>query len=355
MTTSILVLTQAYPSLEKPYAMSYVHTRSMEYLRQGCKVTVLNFTSSIEYKHDGINVVPEGELRSLKNFDVIVSHAPNLKNHLRFLRKVRDKKLIFFFHGHEVLKANGDYPVAYKWKRQSMVRKGVGMLYDKCKLPIMRGFLIFLKERNKLGLVFVSGWMKHQFERNLRRKAGYFGESKIVPNSVHQSFVANSYDERVSKSADFVTIRPFDDSKYAVDLLVLAANYNPDKTFHLYGRGSYFEHNQLPVNMQVFDKFIPQCEIPLLLNRYKCALMPTRYDAQGVMVCEMATFGIPVITSSIEVCREMLADFDNVSLISDSSWGEELTIPPCADPGHMNLRFFSEQLVSTELDFFDEL
>ena len=31
--------------------------------------------------------------------------------------------------------------------------------------------------------------------------------------------------------------------------------------------------------------------------------MPTRTDAQGLMMCEMAAFGIPLITSNIPVCH----------------------------------------------------
>ena len=36
--------------------------------------------------------------------------------------------------------------------------------------------------------------------------------------------------------------------------------------------------------------------------------MPTRADAQGVMACEMATFGIPLITSNIDVCKEVFKE-----------------------------------------------
>ena len=42
--------------------------------------------------------------------------------------------------------------------------------------------------------------------------------------------------------------------------------------------------------------------------------MPTRTDAQGLMMCEMATYGMPVITTDIPVCHEVLDSFENVSM-----------------------------------------
>ena len=47
--------------------------------------------------------------------------------------------------------------------------------------------------------------------------------------------------------------------------------------------------------------------------------MPTRTDAQGLMMCEMAAFGIPVITSDITVCHEVFDGFCNAYYISNDS------------------------------------
>ena len=44
--------------------------------------------------------------------------------------------------------------------------------------------------------------------------------------------------------------------------------------------------------------------------------MPTRLDAQGVMMCEMATFGIPVLTSDIDICQELSQVFKNMIMFN---------------------------------------
>ena len=36
------------------------------------------------------------------------------------------------------------------------------------------------------------------------------------------------------------------------------------------------------------------------------------------MMCEMATYGIPLITSDIKVCREVLEGFDNIYYIDNN-------------------------------------
>ena len=52
-----------------------------------------------------------------------------------------------------------------------------------------------------------------------------------------------------------------------------------------------------------------------VIQQSRCALMPTRTDAQGLMMCEMASTGMPLITSDIPVCREVFAQFENIAYI----------------------------------------
>ena len=47
--------------------------------------------------------------------------------------------------------------------------------------------------------------------------------------------------------------------------------------------------------------------------------MPTRADAQGVMMCEMVSYGIPLITSDIPVCHMVLDNVKNVYFIDNDN------------------------------------
>ena len=52
----ILVLSESYPSPERVYAMGFVHSRSLEYLRLGYEVTVLSFAADGPYEFEGVEV-----------------------------------------------------------------------------------------------------------------------------------------------------------------------------------------------------------------------------------------------------------------------------------------------------------
>lgn len=352
----ILVISQDYPSKEKPYAMSYVHSRNIEYCKGGHDIKVINFSATESYCHENINVfLFSNDL--LEWCDVILSHAPNIKNHVRVLKILKNKKIVFFFHGHEVLYQHKDYPKPYKWKKDKISKKFFIQFYDFFKIKTLKFFLKKISNNNNVGFIFVSSWMERQFLKNIDIDIDSLGKKSIIANACNSIFLDSGYAfDADSKLADFITIRPLDDSKYAIDLVVDAANVNPKKNFHIYGKGEYFKYNNKPPNITVIDKFINQKEIPLLLNKYRCALMPTRYDSQGVMVCEMATYGIPVITTNFEVCLEMLKDFKNVILLNEDYFKKNLAHYLDSIPlGSNNLNFDPKRLIQEELNFFDEL
>ncbi|TOB88291.1 hypothetical protein CGJ97_21680, partial [Vibrio parahaemolyticus] len=51
-----------------------------------------------------------------------------------------------------------------------------------------------------------------------------------------------------------------------------------------------------------------------------------RCDAQGVMACEIATYGMPLITTNISVNKEMFKDFSNVKLLSFDDFDKSINL-----------------------------
>lgn len=84
------------------------------------------------------------------------------------------------------------------------------------------------------------------------------------------------------------------------------------------GKGDYFNHNRKPDNIIIISEYLNHEKVLMYLDMSRCALMPTKTDAQGVMACEMATYGIPLITSDIPVCREVFQGFTNVGFLHDN-------------------------------------
>lgn len=344
---NLLVLCEAYPNSENPYQLMYAHTRNVEYLKSGCAVTVLSFSAGKSYEYDGIRVITEKELIDKSLYDLVISHAPNVRNHLRILStNLKNSEIVMFIHGHEVLDTTKYYFGRYDGKQFSFIRK----IYEKAKLRVFSLFLNHNYER--VSVVFVSNWMRKHFYENLNLRCEIKNEA-VINNSVNPLFLENRWNTETKKEFDFITIRPLSEKKYAVDVVLQLALKYPSKSFLLYGRGNIFNYLEKPKNVIYRDSFLQPNEILDLLNKSICALMPTRLDAQGVMMCEMASYGIPLITSDIEICTEMLQSFPNVAFINNDA--PEVKAIPCSGTLQLSEKFASSKLVAKELAFFKKL
>lgn len=311
----LLVLVQAYPSKQAIYNMSYVHSRHIEYLKQGVCVEVISFSALENYIYEGVNVFTKNNVIDIGDYDAVVSHAPNIRNHYVFIKRNLSNlsKVVFVYHGHEALFVNEYYPKPFAWNEQEgKIKRILRSVYDVVKLKLLKD----LMKHGKVTSIYVSQWMRGEALKCLGLSHGHDQKNIVINNPINYSFYEKTY-THTDKLADFITIRPLDDSKYAVDLVVAFARKNPSKEFHIYGKGRMFDYIDKPANITVFSEFIEQKNIPNLLNKYVAAVMPTRLDAQGVMMCEMVSYGIPTIVSDLPVCREMLNDFENCIFIDN--------------------------------------
>ena len=312
----ILILANDYPSEDNLYASPFIHSRCLEYVKYGHDVCVVSFISKKSYEFEGIKVVTIDSLKINYIPDIVMAHAPERATHLRIIKKrFADRPLIMFFHGHEIMNINKHYPKSYTSEKKYDAKR---MIRDIVKLFVLKHFIYKKILQKKIHIIFVSEWMKSVAMKDLKlnRKEKMLMEqySSIIYNSANSVFLKGSSKDKSNKDADFITIRPFDNPKYAIDLVYKIAKENPNFTFHIYGEGEYFETQDMLSNLKVIKRFLPQKEIPALLNHYKYALMPTRLDAQGVMMCEIASYGMPLVTSDIPVCHEMLDGY-NVAYI----------------------------------------
>lgn len=311
----ILVAAADYPNNSGGGALMFVHVRSKYYIQHGIDVTVLNFSASENYEKDGIPVItPAGYAACPSEYDVLVCHAANLRNHYRFIKKygARFKRFIFVYHGHEIVKLNKVYPKPYDFCAQGKLKNTVQDMYDLFKLSVWRHFLP--KAAKKSDFVFVSNSLYNDFSAFVKAKLPA-EKVHIIHNSVGSIFEERSYSLSCEKKYDFITVRSnMDSSVYCMDLVCRYAVKNPERKFLVVGKGQWFEHNPIPENVTWINRFLSHDEMLALIDSAKCALMPTRRDSQGVMSCELAVYGIPLITSDIPVCREVFDGLDNVIL-----------------------------------------
>lgn len=355
----VLVACADYPNLNNGKSLMYVHTRNLYYCKNGIEVTVLNFSTAAGYEIDNIPVISLKEFSNTDlKYDILICHAANLRNHLRFIKKYGNKfkRYVFFFHGHEVLKINTVYSKPFPYIKRNWIRERFQDIYDSFKLKSWRTF--YKKNYSKCYFIFVSIWMKNQFLKWTRLSEEIlFNRSSIIYNGIGECFQNNHYCISDIKY-DYITIRGnIDGSKYGIDIVNSLAKYNSNKKFLVIGKGRYFDYYKKADNLTYLDTLLSHDEIIFYLNQSRCALMPTRTDAQGLMMCEMATFGIPVITSDIDVCHEVLEEFDNVAFINNDDTQIDLeNIFYKIEGKHVNNnKFYLSNTCQQEIDIIKKL
>lgn len=324
----ILVAVENYPNNSGGVALMYVHVRNKAYADSGIDVTVLNFQAEEDYVYDGIKVISlRGYKSGTDKYDTLVCHAANVRHHYAFLKKYGKKfeKFVFFFHGHEVLKINKTYPAPYPYVRKSKIKAWLQDRYDDFKLSVWRKY--YPKVKGKSTFVFVSKWMLDEFLKWTKIPYDAIkNQCEITYNCVGKAFEEALYDPNLPKEYDFITVRSYlDGSKYCADIVNKLAYANPSLKFLLVGKGEFFNHYEKAPNITWLNQTMNHKEIIEQMQKSRFALMPTRTDAQGLMMCEMAAFGIPVITSDIPVCHEVFDDFKNAFFINNEDVNKDLS------------------------------
>lgn len=359
----ILVVVEDYPDNHGNVTLMYVHTRNKYYMEHGFDVSVLNFRADKQYIIDNILVITLNDYEKQKEgYDILVCHAPNIRNHYRFLKKHGGdfSKFVFFFHGHEVLKINETYSKPYTYVRNSKIKTWMQDRYDDFKLSIWRRY--YPRVKNKSTFVFVSRWMLDEFLKWTKIPYDEIKDScEITYNCIGKVFEETQHDPNANKEYDLLTIRSFlDGSKYCIDIVNQLAFSNPDKKFLLVGKGEFFDHYKKAPNLTWMNRTMNHSEIIEYMQKSRCALMPTRTDAQGLMMCEMASTGMPLITSDIPVCHEVFDDFDNVRLI-DNNLVDEVNLTgviyaiECGTPYQKNNKYFGAETCQHEVDILERI
>ena len=317
-----LIAVSGYPTPSGSKLQYFVHSRNKYYVRNGISVVVLNFATKVNYIIDDIEVISLSEFQRRKEaYDILICHAANLRNHYIFLKRYGNifPKKIFIFHGHEVLHINKYYPKPYQYiGADSKTKAFLQDRYDDFKIFIWKKY--YKKNIKQLRLLFVSEWIYQKFLIEMKYTNNLISESaEIISNSIGEFFELNTY-EPEHIQYDFITIRNvMDDSKYGIDIVVRLAEKNPDLNFCIIGHGDFFNHIKKPENVTWIDRVLDHEKMQGYLNKARYGLFPTREDTQGLMACEIAAYGLPLITSDIDVCRLVFSDCPRIAFINNDT------------------------------------
>ena len=329
-TNDILVITPSYPSQEHKYLSGFVHSRIMEYKKNNINVDVAivyDYLNVSKYEFEGINASRMSylDLRTLitkKRYKKILVHFFDRK-YFNVLEgcDLTDTEVFVWVHGPETLYWDYPYFTTGYFEKSSD-------LSDEQKAEFAENDKMIRKVNDmpNVKFVFVSQWIKDKSEELIDIK---FKNYEVIPNIIDVDLF--DFQEKTSdKMKKIFTLRRYDNiNKYAVDVSVrtiLELSKRPNFSeyeFNIYGNGDTFDKLFRPImnfeNVHFHKSFFTHEEIASIHKENGIALFPTRYDAQGVSMCEAGSSGLLVISSENDAIKEFIP-FEDGNIIETENF-----------------------------------
>ena len=320
MSEKLLVICNAYPSEQALYRNGFIHRRVKAYKEAGLDVEVFYnhepVQQAYEYEFDGVRVTVgnEGALElhvASNDFDGYLIHFAEPQR-IRPLQKLNVKKpVIVWVHGFEAeawyrrwfnfINTSEDIKAALE-KKDTYYLKQNAFFHD-----------LMTQEELNVSFVNVSKWFqKYVVEPD---NGAEFRNSTVIPNLVDEEVFP--YREKEDKKRfKILSIRPFASLKYANDQTVGAIlelskrPYFKALSFTICGSGPMFDQTVEPLrqfdNVKLENRFFTQEEIRDLHAEHGIFLSPTRFDSQGVSMCEASSSGLVTISSKVAAVPEFI-------------------------------------------------
>ncbi len=318
-----LIITPSYPSLENKYFGAFVHSRVAAYQKENMKFDVaccFYYQGVVKYNFEGVNVLKLSfdKLRQLlqsKKYNRILVHFFDSRYaQVLDATDLTDTKLFLWVHGPETLYWDWpEFSTRYFDKKYEITET------DRKVFESNDSLIKRYNEKSNVSWVFVSNWIKERSEELINVK---FNNYYVIPNLVDDKnfrFVPRKPEHR--KKIFF--LRRFDNiDKYAIDInirTIVELSKRPffdDLEFNIYGIGDFYNQLINPVknfkNVHLYPQFLSHEEIAKIHQENGIALFATRYDSQGVSMCEAAMSGMVVVSSLNDAIKEFLPNDKNI-------------------------------------------
>ncbi|WP_413510917.1 glycosyltransferase family 4 protein [Myroides odoratus] len=291
----LAIITSRYPKENQPYNHMFVHVRALYFQSQGVDVTILvPAKNKNQYTYQGIQVIENlaKEIKiDLAHYDLLYLHLlnqyPTKDGGFSIYNEIgkRKYKTALYLHGSDVL-VYPDYLYDFKWSLKGIAKY---LYINSWNHYLMSRFLNKISLFNTYVMLTPSQWMKNHTEKIFKRT---FQNFYAIPNGIDTQLfdVPFTYENRFK----LITIRPLNDPKYGVDMSIELMRFLPDTfTLDIYGKGflkteyeNLIKHYKLEKRVKLIDDFIERNELPMLFANYGMFLAFSRFDSQGVIMCE---------------------------------------------------------------------
>lgn len=329
LTSDILVVTPSYPTNWNRYFGGFVHSRTSQYKNAG-----IQFDLACIHEYSAVSLYTFESIRVLKgNFallDMILQKKVYKKILLHFFdekyAKILDRfdlsqtQLLLWVHGPETLYSDWNYFVTPYFKQVPPVTSEQKKYFDRRDEIVKR-----YNEMPNVHWIFVSKWIHTHSEELIGIK---FYNYSIIPNIIDEKTFSYTKKDNEQRKKIFM-IRRFDNiNKYAIDInvrIITSLSRREcfkDLDFYIYGEGDAYDSLIEPIknfnNVHFVKTFLTHEDIAIAHKKCGIALFATRYDAQGVSMCEAAMSGLVIIGSALDVIKEFVPqEFNTLSPVED--------------------------------------
>lgn len=324
-----LIIAPSYPTEENKYFGAFVHSRAKAYqdAGMGFDLAVAHFgTTNCNYTFEGVKVhrmefMTLRELLQEKHYDTILLHFFD-EEYARILDAVdlEGTKLFFWVHGPETL--YWDWPEMtdpYFVPRSELTAEQV-VKFRRNDALIRR-----YNDNPNVHWVFVSKWIKDHSEKLIDIR---FKNYSVIPNFIDEKNFAYAPKDPELRYRVFILRRFENISKYAIDInvrtiLELSRREIFNRMeFDVYGTGLSYDTLVEPLlqfeNVHLHQHFMTHSDIAKAHREHGIGLFATRYDAQGVSMCEAAMSGLVIVSSQNDAIAEFLPTEDNARLLCET-------------------------------------
>lgn len=316
--SSVLVLTNHYPSAGDLYRNMFVHRRILAYQEKGLFPEVFR-----------MNVYAKQGFREFEGVDVTEGHAEQLADLLdtgaidtvcvHFLDEsmwevlrhyLPDIRLLIWSHGADI----------QPWWRRGFLyhteqERQKAQQQTEEKMRFWREvFSTAERWPEQIHFIFVSDhsaqMVREDYQVTLSPSI-----CSIIPNCIDTDFFAYQA-KKPEDRLKIISIRPFASEVYANDLsarAILALAKKPffsKLSFHIVGDGPLFGEVTRPLqkfsNVQLEKRFLTQAQIRALYAQNGVVLIPSRSDTQGVSRDEAMSCGLVPVTNGVTAIPEFV-------------------------------------------------
>jgi len=316
---SLLIIAHHYPIEGNEYGGNFIAKRVSFYKQANYEVSIF-LPSRIKFETETADVfgtriisAPLSQLEKIATqaqVDQLAIHSPTPEIYAAAKNLTFDIPSHIWIHGFE---ARNWRDLIFNFSPEDIAQNGKSM--DIVNVE-RQWALSEMFKRSEITKIFVSSFMKNIAEEFAREKAT---NSHVIHNVIDPSLFPYSSKSKEDRFR-ICSIRSFERRNYGTDLLsdtILHLEKEPwfkNLSFQIIGDGRFHNQDTKKLknygNIEIIKKFVKPEEVSSTFSHSGIALLPSRWESQGVLNGEAMAMGVIPVTNKVAAIPEFISAED---------------------------------------------